>query len=346
MKKLLLSSEARGSEYIVWKGYFVTDEHRQVSWDGVSPLQVDLERIVDAAYKRLSHDVSVDDFRVREVRLMNYGGYYFFQVAFECLDWTTGGGPSDIYLDMDGRIIEPEVNRFQNEDELDRHLDAVHKRPPKPPKKSTTKKVQSGGSSGRRKKQSKNEPIDLEAAWQRIRDWHEEHTAPGMFQLAPPAKKAEIDRLEAAIGTEFPSDVRKSFQLHNGTKDSFVLWHGPVLSLDEILRKWKTYEEWQRTNDWGLQAPFEVIAPIKPVSWNPKRIPLTDNSGDHLMLDLDPAKSGHYGQILEHSHEVGPMKVVAASWSEWLQQLANDLEEGKYVYVEAEETVALPGMYD
>jgi cell wall assembly regulator SMI1 len=64
------------------------------------------------------------------------------------------------------------------------------------------------------------------------------------------------------------------------------------------------------------------------------------------MLDLDPAEGGTYGQIVDHSHEVGPTSLLAVSWSEWLAQLADDLEAGKHVYLEEEKTVAPLGMYD
>jgi cell wall assembly regulator SMI1 len=58
---------------------------------------------------------------------------------------------------------------------------------------------------------------------------------------------------------------------------------------------------------------------------------VTDNSGDNWTLDLDPPEAGVYGQILDFSHEVGPMKVLAQSWTELLAQLVVDLENGKYL---------------
>ena len=64
------------------------------------------------------------------------------------------------------------------------------------------------------------------------------------------------------------------------------------------------------------------------------------------MLDFDPGEGGTFGQIIDHSHEIGPRSLLAASWSEWLHQLADDLEAEKYVYVDEEQTVAPPGMYD
>jgi hypothetical protein len=41
-----------------------------------------------------------------------------------------------------------------------------------------------------------------------------------------------------------------------------------------------------------------------------------------------------------------PVDGTSPVQSAFLNQLANDLEAGKYVYVKAEDGVALPGMYD
>jgi cell wall assembly regulator SMI1 len=116
-----------------------------------------------------------------------------------------------------------------------------------------------------------------------------------------------------------------------------------------VLRQWREYRRWQEEEGWGAGDEYETDieeGPIKPVWWNPLRLPLTDNSGDHILADFDPAEGGRLGQILEHSHEVGPERILAPSFGAWLTSLADGLEAGAYVYHEAEETVAPPGMYD
>lgn len=187
--------------------------------------------------------------------------------------------------------------------------------------------------------------------WQRIVDWHEANTRPGKFTLNPGATPNAIAEFERAIDAKLPDDFRESLLLHDGGEDCWILWHGELLTLDRILKEWNMYRDWQAqkgyadplSEDW---VPRSIEGPIKPIFWNTKRIYVTDNSGDHLTLDLDPPKDGCYGQVLDHSHEVGPEKVLAQSWSAYLSQVASDLEAGKYVYVEDEDTVAPPGMYD
>ena len=191
--------------------------------------------------------------------------------------------------------------------------------------------------------------MDLVGVWQRIAVRHKDNTPPGIFRLAPGASDSEIDQFEAAIGLTLPPDVRESYSIHNGgLGHTCLLWY-ELLPLGSVLKWWQTYLEWQRKDGWGLGEdwkPFDVRGPIKPYWWTSKRIPLLDASGDHVMLDLDPAEDGNYGQIIDHCHEIGPQSLLAGNWLEWLNQLADDLEAGKYVYLEEEETVAPPGMYD
>ena len=147
-----------------------------------------------------------------------------------------------------------------------------------------------------------------------------------------------------------PKDFRESLLLHNGG-DCWILWYGELLTLNSILDQWNMYREMQSRGEYAVLSDDgwsanSIDGPIKPVFWNPKRICVTDNSGDHLILDLDPPDDGQRGQIIDHSHEVGPQTILASSWGDFLQKLADDLEAGEYVYVEEEEMVALPGMYD
>ena len=167
-------------------------------------------------------------------------------------------------------------------------------------------------------------------SWERIRAFYPDQI------LNPGATPAAIAAFEEAIGPALPDDFKESFRLHDGGDNFwFTQTSGEFLSLAGILKQWKRYRQAQRkgeyatdTEDWETS---DIEGPIKPIFWNTKRIPVTDNSGDHWTLDLDPPEDGAYGQILDHSHEVGPTQVLARSWTELLSQLVVDLENGKYL---------------
>jgi cell wall assembly regulator SMI1 len=138
--------------------------------------------------------------------------------------------------------------------------------------------------------------------------------------------------------------------LHDGGSEwSWILGYGELLTLDAIT-KWRAiYRELKARGEYTVLnvdywSPQALDSPIKPIFWNVKRLFLTDYCLGHLNLDLDPPAEGHYGQVLDHSEELGPEKVLAPSWSAFLSQLADDLETGKYVYVKDTDFVIRTGM--
>jgi cell wall assembly regulator SMI1 len=182
--------------------------------------------------------------------------------------------------------------------------------------------------------QHKVAPEEIPGIWDRLAAWYEKNT-PHKLRLAAPASEEQLKAFEKTLGAPLPDDFRAAYLAHNGTENNFILYHGEVLSIQEMTRRWRMYYDWQqkagfgRGNDWRTE---EIVGPIKPVWWSPRRIPVTDNSGDHIFLDLDPAEKGHYGQVIDHSHEVGPMRLLATSFAAWLKGVADDLEQGNYVW--------------
>jgi cell wall assembly regulator SMI1 len=181
-------------------------------------------------------------------------------------------------------------------------------------------------------------------SWQRIEAWYAENVHELTDSLAQGASEAAIEQFEKEIGARLPDDFKESVRVHDGG-DWWVPWrHGDLLSLEGILRQWRMYSDWQAKGEYATGddwVPRDMTGPIKPVFWNKRRIYVTDNSGNHLTLDLDPPAGGTYGQVLHHSHEVGPTGVVARGWAEFLKMLVDDLESGKYVYLEHEGSVEL-----
>lgn len=193
--------------------------------------------------------------------------------------------------------------------------------------------------------------MDMAAVWGRIASWHEVNTPAGTLRLAPGASEEDITAFEREVGFRLPDDLRASFALHNGSEGTFLLWHGELLSLEGIAQTRREYLWWQEQEGWGAGEDYEMEdivgpGPIKPLWWTPLRLPLTDNSGDHVLADFDPAEGGQRGQIIANSHETGPSRVRADTFAEWLLEMAEGLESGKYVYVQAEMTVAPPGMWE
>ena len=197
--------------------------------------------------------------------------------------------------------------------------------------------------------------MDMESVWKRIAAWHGTNCPANSFELAPGATTDQIDVFQNATRVELPGDVRLSYTFCNGglysgamSQHANLCHFGEFLPLEKVLEQWQMYRQMERDQGYGEGPewePQDIEGPVDQL-WNPPtRIPLTDSSGDHLMIDT-ATFTGTDGQVILHDHEVGPTKVLAPSWFEFLGQLADDLESGKYEYNEDEMTVCPTGMYD
>jgi cell wall assembly regulator SMI1 len=193
------------------------------------------------------------------------------------------------------------------------------------------------------KQRKKKETI--KELWQHIETWVRAN-APSEFSLPVGVSGPEITQAETAMGLEFPSDVRESYESHNGSNRIWFFDQGYLMPLTKphdlpkrkqalfrgVVESWKAMHDMLQDgyfNDSGFRS--RPKGPIKTHWWNPKWIPITYNeSGDHVCVDLDPAKGGRIGQVIDWWHERGATSVLADSFTEWLAALAQRLKTGHY----------------
>jgi cell wall assembly regulator SMI1 len=119
--------------------------------------------------------------------------------------------------------------------------------------------------------------------------------------------------------------------VHDGSNDRAALFECYYLmSLNELVDRWTMMRN-------GIEEGYfegfnpNPQGPIKRVKWNTHWIPiLNDGSGDYICIDLDPAEGGVVGQIILTDHEVGPERMLAIGWREFLLEYADALEEGRF----------------
>lgn len=145
------------------------------------------------------------------------------------------------------------------------------------------------------------------------------------------------------MGGAFPDDVRASYRRHDGQQSdrSFggvvggvFVPGGDFLSLARIVDEWTVWKDLldSGTFDGILSDPQPGI---RSDWWNPRWIPITyDGSGNHCCVDVDPAPGGMVGQIITMWHDGGEREMMAASFTDWLIQLADGYERGEWVYSE------------
>lgn len=182
---------------------------------------------------------------------------------------------------------------------------------------------------------------DVSASWNRIISWLESNAATVVSQHQPGVTESELDQLEQAIGAELPEDFKQFLGLVNGdnpneassgifpSNDDFdQMSYGP-LAASKVKFEWETQRELLEGGDFEGCEPEEVDPGIRNVSWNIGWIPFAGNGGGDLYcIDLMPGEGGSPGQIISHSHESFDHKLLATSFADYLNQLADDLENG------------------
>jgi len=174
----------------------------------------------------------------------------------------------------------------------------------------------------------------MKEVWQRIEKWLAENTPEDLIVLNGGASDEEVKNLEEHLSVTFPDDVKTFYKIHNGQSDDgpYLLDGRELLSLERIKDEWDVWKELLDGGDFE-DVESEPEAGIRKDWWNEKWIPLTyDGSGNHDCLDLAPDNSGTSGQIISFWHDDPDRNIVANSFREWLENYADDLEAGLYVY--------------
>jgi len=160
----------------------------------------------------------------------------------------------------------------------------------------------------------------LSESWNRIERWFALHVPAA---LPSGASSDDIAKAEEIIGARFPKDMRESYGRHDGSNRLWLCERGYLMPLfrprklprrKQVLFN-EVVESWQFMAgmlDRGMFAEFtsRPQGEIRAEWWNLHWIPITSNdSGDHICVDVAPAKGGKKDQIIDWWHERGPTKV-------------------------------------
>lgn len=170
--------------------------------------------------------------------------------------------------------------------------------------------------------------------WSRFETWLNENFTEAFNDLNNPVSEEQVNILEKTLSIKLPEEFICYLKKHNGQAGD----SGWIIDGSELLSSERIADEWAVWNDLLKGGDFDDCIEerdngVKPDWWNTKWIPFTyDGSGNHLCIDLDPAESGTYGQIITMWHDDGEREVKAKSFYEWFSQYVQDIENGKYVY--------------
>lgn len=95
----------------------------------------------------------------------------------------------------------------------------------------------------------------------------------------------------------------------------------------DLVRNMSTHSK----NDYIKKLPDQKSYPPNKVKLqyaNPNWIPLvTDNTGNHIAIDLDPDTQGIVGQVIIFGREYDTKYVIADNWGEFMNKFALDFED-------------------
>jgi cell wall assembly regulator SMI1 len=184
-------------------------------------------------------------------------------------------------------------------------------------------------------------PSAAKEAWKRLKAWFKGNLPEVLEDLNPGATSEEVKRFEQAVGHKLPAEVRLFYRTHNGQRCGWnvpgVVYGLPILSLQDCLTQWRSWEKGRRRSQ-GKGGPSlddicasfpEGAVQVKYTS--PSWIPLSyDGSGNHFGVDLAPGPKGSVGQVINFGRDEEHHCVLAPSWGQFLNDLADELERGNY----------------
>ncbi|MFD4442190.1 SMI1/KNR4 family protein [Nocardia sp. NPDC058519] len=166
--------------------------------------------------------------------------------------------------------------------------------------------------------------------------------------LAPPAARDDIDRLECVLGQRLPDDVKAVLMRHNGQRLTDTATHDedgavpciPTLSflstvlIEACWSEWVDLREMDDIED--LQDDCEAMpgaeGRVRPLYTSPGWIPLWSDPArsDYIGLDFDPDSDGIRGQIINFGRNEDRHFVCADNFTELLQILLDEVRSGQW----------------
>lgn len=187
--------------------------------------------------------------------------------------------------------------------------------------------------------------ISVDRSWSRIEKWLGTHSPEALAALNPGAAAADVDALEAAVGSPLGPGLRASLRRHDGQKPGgpAVFPDGLIyLSVERIRADWEhrtrrlasmlgdrdDFAAWRRSVQKGV---IFIGGPVRARLADPRWIPFADSNSDFFwFVDNDPAPGGRPGQIVHVDPEGTLWEVRADSFEEHLRNWADALERGDY----------------
>lgn len=151
------------------------------------------------------------------------------------------------------------------------------------------------------------------------------------------ATEAQLIELEKMIGQTLPEDFKDYLRLFNGQNNQDILFVGynSLLSIEKIIAFYQ-----MKMDLFADEPPIDWITvnKIQPMIWDKGWLPFADfEASNQLVLDLNPAQSGTFGQIISMSSGIDYQSdeiVVATDFREFSEQILALLKAKNFILQE------------
>jgi hypothetical protein len=114
------------------RAYFVDEMHHPGRWDGKSEMPAKLDRVIANA-NRYANRVAGREMSLRSLQLSasplrGHEEYWYFTVDFAPGVEDDHSGFTVVLVDLGGEVIEPEISKFANDDDLCRYMESLRER--------------------------------------------------------------------------------------------------------------------------------------------------------------------------------------------------------------------------
>jgi cell wall assembly regulator SMI1 len=164
-------------------------------------------------------------------------------------------------------------------------------------------------------------------SWKVIESVLEENAHSVFKALRPPARLADVRKLENLVGTKLPQTLVASLRIHDGMQDTVEFF-----DFIRLLPAARMAEWWRvsRENPWeGYTGPqYNHGRRIKgALRWREGWVPIASDAGGNLLgIDLDPGPAGTRSQVFAwHNYGSPPPRVLADSYAAWLDAVAEEM---------------------
>jgi cell wall assembly regulator SMI1 len=126
-------------------------------------------------------------------------------------------------------------------------------------------------------------------------------------------------KFEEAIGVPLPADYKLSLAIHEGVKYWVWLWDAvSIPEITQVLDFWKSnIEASSHSNNQGVQLISQGA--VRRSMFDKLWIPVANDNGIPICLDLNPLPGGIVGQVICVDWEDGVVRVIANGFIEFLE---------------------------